>query len=361
VPRAQTTSRADKQLIAALARREIQVSDTQLERWRQAGLLQTPVRHGRGRGRGSTSVYPAEAVDQAAELAGLVRRGRPVERVALMLFGRGRWVRDDALRDAYRHELESLANGFEARSLPGDPLASAEVIVDELDKLTKRDKRFKQWRRRLDHNWAASVNETAAKEAGLDGRAKPTAEHLAQAREQHESPENTLRSALVGQVHVLLTGEPSYQDALAEFLDATGISSVAEARARPGIEALEPVLERLTRILDTASLESLRRLIDTVSAKELEQARDEARAIAASFSHIFGEPSDTSIAYGALGLVAVRRAFDAPENRTLDTELAAMKDKSPARPLARPAGMANGKEASACDPSVPRPPRAASP
>jgi hypothetical protein len=355
VPRAQTISRADKRLIAALARRDIDVSDTQLERWRQAGLLQSPVRHGLGRGRGSTSEYPPDAVDQAAELSALVRRGQPMERVALMMFARGRWVRPDALRDAYRYELKWFTKWLEARSVPNDPLASAEAIVDELDKFTKRDKRIKQWRRRLDHNWKASVRETAAKEAALNERAKPTPDDLARARAQHESPENTLRSALVGLVHVLLAGTPSYEDALAEFLDAAGVSGVAEERARPGIEALPPVLLLLTRVLEAVSLESLRRLIEEVSIEELQSARGAAHAMAAAFSNIIDEPSDTLIAFGALALVAVHRSLSSPESRILDAELAAMKDKSPARPLQRPAGTAHGKDLPHAAPAYLRP------
>ncbi len=349
-------------MITALARRDIEVRETQLERWRQAGLLQETVRHGLGRGLGSVSEYPPEAVDQAAELAGLVKRGRPMETVALMMFGRGRWVREDALRDAYRRELDDLIREIDKRMVVDDPLATAELIVDELERrFTQRDTRTRRWRRQLQDMWRASVDETAMREARQNGRSRPTKDELARARGRYESPENTFRSALIAAVHILQTGEPHADDALAEFLDATGITTAAQEQS--GLDRHDtpaPILELLAQTLGIVSLPSLRELIDDCDIAELTQGRDEALALTESHSEIFGRGSDRTVAYGALALAAVRRSFSPADNRTLDIALYALEHNSPPRPLARPGGSAHGEETSACRPKLPRTPRAPS-
>jgi hypothetical protein len=53
-------SPADRQLISQLAERDLSVLPTQLERWRQAGVLPCNSRHGCVRGRGSVSCLGGE-------------------------------------------------------------------------------------------------------------------------------------------------------------------------------------------------------------------------------------------------------------------------------------------------------------
>jgi hypothetical protein len=67
---------ADLTLIAELAACDVQVSPYQLERWRQAGILPTPVRRALGRGLDSTSRYPTEALPMAIVLACSTGQGR---------------------------------------------------------------------------------------------------------------------------------------------------------------------------------------------------------------------------------------------------------------------------------------------
>src|SRR6516164_7585270 len=69
-------SAADRQLISQLAARDVSVSAAQLERWRHAGLLSGNSRHGLGRGQGSASEVPPEAVETAAALSRHTRQGR---------------------------------------------------------------------------------------------------------------------------------------------------------------------------------------------------------------------------------------------------------------------------------------------
>ena len=70
-------SRADAELIAALARIGLTVSIYQLERWRRVGALPRNSRRGLGRGRGSTSQVPPETFIRARALASSAQQGRP--------------------------------------------------------------------------------------------------------------------------------------------------------------------------------------------------------------------------------------------------------------------------------------------
>lgn len=67
-------SRADREVIAALAERGLRSSPARLERWRHAGLLL--VNRRRGAGRGSTSTLEPETIEIAAALARHARQGR---------------------------------------------------------------------------------------------------------------------------------------------------------------------------------------------------------------------------------------------------------------------------------------------
>lgn len=104
-------SRADAALIEALADGGQSVSPYQLERWRKAGLLPRPVRKGLGRGAGSVSTYPEEALATARVLAVLAGQGRSVHLAALGLYVADLPVEESALRAALcwflerRHQL----------------------------------------------------------------------------------------------------------------------------------------------------------------------------------------------------------------------------------------------------------------
>src|SRR5688500_10577881 len=80
-------TRADRDLIAALGQRGLDVTPTQLKRWRGAVLLPGPVRTAHGRGLGRTSdAYPDGALDQAAAIAELAARRMALKEIALSLY-----------------------------------------------------------------------------------------------------------------------------------------------------------------------------------------------------------------------------------------------------------------------------------
>ncbi|WP_328463484.1 hypothetical protein OHA21_38055 [Actinoplanes sp. NBC_00393] len=90
------------------------VSAYQIERWRTAGDLPRPVRHGQGRGRGVYSEAPDEqTVQRAVMLARVSRRGsrrmgsHPIERLAL-----GQPIEEAVARDSIDETLADIGRVF---------------------------------------------------------------------------------------------------------------------------------------------------------------------------------------------------------------------------------------------------------
>jgi hypothetical protein len=113
VPRG-TVSGATAALITAVAAQGVTVSAYQIERWRSSGDLPRPVRHGRGRGRGTVSEAPDEkTVQRAVMLARASRRGsrrlgsHPIERLAF-----GQPVDEAVARRAIDETLTEIGRVF---------------------------------------------------------------------------------------------------------------------------------------------------------------------------------------------------------------------------------------------------------
>jgi hypothetical protein len=285
--RARRTSRADEKLIAALARRRIRVTPRQLERWRQAGILQPPMRHGLGRGPGSASSYPDAAIEQAAVLAGLVRRGQPLGDVALVLFARRRWCQEDAVIAGYRGCLARMEAEALGNASAEDPLEVAEALAMSLLGTERRAGILKDLRsgaRRARHAQATSRATTLARDRG---RTNPNRADLATARADSTSTDGLLTSALTNLLMVMLSGRPSSDDALEEFLRVSGYAPPDAA------SGLLPTLAEL-------SLPSLSRLLDDLTFDELELARDR---ILERSEHT----GDLALALRSLGAAAVHR------------------------------------------------------
>lgn len=108
------TSQADLTLIADLSDHEVRVSPYELERWRRAGWsCLRPARRRLGRGRGSTSRYPAEALPVAAALAAATAQGRPLAIATVALFMCGMQVDERPLRDALCWVVDSDERRYE--------------------------------------------------------------------------------------------------------------------------------------------------------------------------------------------------------------------------------------------------------
>jgi len=103
-------SRADEELVSRL--QDAGVKDMtwmRLKRWRKAGLVPDPEQQRVPGQRGSTSVYPEEAFEQALLVAQLLERHRDLDKVGFLLYLGGYPVDVDALRRIFLGGLDSIS------------------------------------------------------------------------------------------------------------------------------------------------------------------------------------------------------------------------------------------------------------
>jgi hypothetical protein len=214
------------------------------------------------------SEVPEGAIDQARELVGLVKRGTPLERVTLIIFVRGRWVREDALREAYKRELERLEQRLmNAAGNTSDPFEIAEVFASECG-LAAQSKTIRDLRRNIKRIHAEFV----------------------------ESPDSTLASVLTNVAHILLSGESTYDQALEELV-------VAALPQGFGIHTLpDDIHEVCAPVLKQLRLCQLRDFGDRVPIEQLHRFVEPARIAAASF---IGEEPEFLAALVCLVIAAV--------------------------------------------------------
>jgi hypothetical protein len=141
-------STADRELAKQASRLAgIEVTDRQIERWRQAGYLR-PVVRGRGRGRGVIAVYPSEAAEHAADLArGLQVFGR-LSDAALVTFLHGHEIREGALKRDYR-EVFARTRRFLRAEGDFDPAEVADRMSRVLSRKSSESEQGRRWRARL--------------------------------------------------------------------------------------------------------------------------------------------------------------------------------------------------------------------
>ena len=143
-------SEAEIRLSEHISARGVKATPRQLERWRGWGYLEQLERRGLGRGQGSVSLSPDEAmVERGAEVAALVAEGLSRTEVGLVLFARRRPLPAKTVRDIYRDAFEGLLDAVEREAREG------ESTMDTLGRLAVRyarrppDERSATWKRRL--------------------------------------------------------------------------------------------------------------------------------------------------------------------------------------------------------------------
>lgn len=144
---------ADAELIADLAQQGVEVTPSQLKRWRAAKLLPTPRRTARGRGPGRTSdSYPPGTTPWARAIAEIVGSGTRLTLVPVALFVRGFDIEDaDQLRRSYQVLLDELALPVDEGEEPED---AADHVAQHLLRRTKRHPMGRAWRQRSGHSGA---------------------------------------------------------------------------------------------------------------------------------------------------------------------------------------------------------------
>jgi len=128
-------SPADLELIAHAESRGFTLTGRRIERWRAQGLLPANVRRALGRGRGSTSEPAPGARDLVLWLAEHARSGRrpgDLALLALLAFGAGLAVPENAARAAFVEAADRLEINAERYGAPGtapEDIADAAVAA----------------------------------------------------------------------------------------------------------------------------------------------------------------------------------------------------------------------------------------
>jgi hypothetical protein len=245
-------SQADQALIAEVAARGVSISATKLERWRSVGLMPKPAVDHLG-ARGTSTTYPPEAVEIAAAIGRLSRRGHPFRTVAVSLFFEGYPVPDELLTDGFQTLVCKFTSDFAtllAQVPPnvldvGDLLSDAEAIATRT--IAENGWSVRKMRRNLRKDPPPDMTPTN-REAVLKGV-------LA----------SIVRSA---------SGElPESDDSLTEMVAAIGAQGAFEKAVWAEAPLVSEEVGDLRMGLASSSLDMIVSLVDRVSAADLRDAR----------------------------------------------------------------------------------------
>jgi hypothetical protein len=223
---------ADGNQRGAATKASPQISRFQRTRWREAGL-------------------PFESAADRTAVAALVRRGRPLERVALVLFVRGYTIQEQGLRKAYRWcfaEIDKLIN--EAAGDETDPWRRAEAV-------------------------AIHLKQTQAKSALLKAMTRAL-------QGSDESPGSILTSALTHFFAPFLGGTQGTPEGARELAAAMGVARLPDQPNKTLLiepDHAEWLSVELMAMLANFRLAELKRIADTAPHSDLERARDELAAV----------------------------------------------------------------------------------
>ena len=217
----------------------VQISPWQVERWRQAGLLQ-PAEH-EYPGAGSLATYSAEARLQVLELARLSHEYHHHDVLARVLFYRGFWVRDDALRKAYDTVFAHAAEWIG----PSDTEAELDALDRKAQDLAAQAGRTR-FGRRLRHR--------------LRGRGGPV--------------DDTAAGAIYTMLHLLKTGVPTTPEGLDALLQGMGVTGFFEDRIGEAGPLAPGGPDEFVPFFREANLGGIRSAIAEASSDDLIEARD---------------------------------------------------------------------------------------
>jgi len=263
-----------RDLLAATAQREGErVSARQLESWRQAGLVPRPTVQHLGRGRGSSSRYPADAPARVAAAARAVRAHRRLHVAALALFGQGQPLEEHVVRAAYRRHYEHIgrlaapdpvapgggdAGPRDPWDFPSDPAEAAAMAIIGGVRRTRKGRRILRRARQI-------------RDPNTGGP---------------EAPESLLLSTLTTLARGALTGEAD-PSALQEMLLVTGMSEAMGERLGDLGPLSSPLdADEQAGLFAEVGPEAQRRAVEEASFAELARVRDRARDVL-SFARAF--------------------------------------------------------------------------
>ncbi|HEV3231419.1 MAG TPA: hypothetical protein VG245_04115, partial [Candidatus Dormibacteraeota bacterium] len=208
------------------------------ERWRQHGLLQ-PGAHEHP---GSAAEYDDDALAQSCLLAELSRdRRRKYNDLALLLFWRGRWVREDALRRAAVEFLDQLDRWIG----PADSERDLDALARKAARLAARARRNAagRWMKRR-----------------LRGRGR--------------RPEEELADVYYSLLHVFKTGETTSEESLAKVVQALGLGGAYHDMVRNAGPMVTGGIGALADFLSGVTISQVLRAFDGATMDDLREARD---------------------------------------------------------------------------------------
>lgn len=280
----QYRSESDRALAEAAGKRAgVDVTPWQVERWRQAGLIDPAERVWPGRGHGSCSRYGPLCIDQAAAVARLARRRRPLDQIALILFVRREPVPIAAVKAAYAALLNHVEKWLGDAATHADPeLNVAAVRADQVLKYLLRTRQGRRMVGRL--------------RRGVPG----------------VPPREVLVSVLQNIFSILQSGDPASHEGLDELYMAGGLDAAGRDVA-PGIpQPLDPHFPAgIPEVLSRMRLTDVRTGFAEATAEELVSARDDYLTLVEAFR---GMATIAQVLWGlpdAFGLAAIA---DAPSD-----------------------------------------------
>jgi hypothetical protein len=247
---------ADRDLLASLEAQGYSLTSRKLKRWRNAGVLTTPIQCSAGRGHGRRSIaYPPEALEQATAIVELLAQRVPLNQVAVAMFIRGVPVNQQAVRHAL---LELLDLGLAGVSDPDER-------ADQADRLAQHALRRAR-RHPLGRHWSN------------------------QAGRRHRRRQPVLGDMLAGLLGQAITGEPPSRESKAAITEIVGI---------PSDDAT-----RFHRMASMLTLENLQQVASAATLAELDVANQQVREMFADIPAHESAPN-----YAAAGLIILGMAF----------------------------------------------------
>lgn len=231
-------SESDRNLAETVSRGSgIPTSPWQIEAWRRAGLLRKASRTFPGHG--SQATYSEEAKTEAVELAMLAKMHRRHDHLALVLFARGLYVDQRALRSALAAVIDRAAKWI-------GPAATEE----DLDRIDHKAQKIAKW----------AVRTKSGR--GIRRRLKRSV------------PEAAAADVYFTLLHLLRKGEATSDEGVGDLLRATGLTGMFEERIN-GVGPIAPEGDAQVRqFLEQATLENFGRLVRQSPWEDLIAARD---------------------------------------------------------------------------------------
>jgi hypothetical protein len=142
-------SKADEELAASISRVLGEAkTPRQIERWRQEGAIEPPIRKGRGQGLGTVAFYPPEATEKATVLARALKERGSLAEAALISFLRGANLKEVPLKRFYRKVFTDIRS-FLGATPESDPWEVADRMSHRFTRRASTVPTAKVWRDRL--------------------------------------------------------------------------------------------------------------------------------------------------------------------------------------------------------------------